>query len=172
MAQETWNFLQSSFGICLTPYNPALAASDFHLLHALKKHILPLMNTSHMLLSCGWWNRDTRSTHLGWTNLSYTMKSASPFNGQWWNMAFQGYNVYCQFPLLKLCLWLMGTINLFSYPPSFIRRSFIHICDTLSHTCHIKSQAHLSLHDIICTVLTQEHENRLYTLSLISYFSH
>jgi hypothetical protein len=172
MAQETWNFPHISFGICLTPYSPALAPTDFNLLHALKEHISPLMNTSHMLLSCGWWNSNTSSTYLGWTNLSYTMKSASPFRGQWWNMAIQGHNVYCLFPLLKLCLWLMGTVNLFSYPPSFICRSFTHKCDTLSHAHHMKSEAHLSLHDIICMVLTQQHENRLYTLSLISYFSH
>jgi hypothetical protein len=54
-----------SFGICLNPYSLPLATSDFNLLHALKGHISPLMNTSHMLLSCGWRNRDKRSTHMG-----------------------------------------------------------------------------------------------------------
>ena len=44
--------------------------------------------------------------------------------------------VYCQFPVLKPCLWFIGTVNLHSDPSSFTDSMFIIIfrmCDILQH---------------------------------------
>jgi len=153
-------------------FSPALAPSDFYLFPTLKEHISPLMNMSNMLLSCGWWNRDTRSMHLGWTNISYTMKSASPFKGTMLKNGILGTKCVLLVSSIKIVPLINGFCKLI-FLSTFIHMQIIHtqMWHSISHTHYIKSQAHLSLHDIFCVVLTQQHDNRLYTLSIISYFS-
>ena len=120
--------------VWLSRIHSSLDTSDFHLLlwtcQTCYCHVADGIGTYVLRI----WDGQTYQT---------PWKVPPSSRGQCWKMAYQGYIVYCQFPLLKLCLWLMGTINLFSDPPSYI-----HKCDTLSYTHNIKSQAHLALNEV------------------------
>jgi len=173
MAQETWNFLQISIGKCLTiphsvqPWHPVI-----FICFPPWRSIFLLLRTRQ---TCYFHAADGIWTHVLriWDGLiSYTMKSASPFKGTMLKNGILGTKCVLSVSSIKIVPLINGYCKLI-FLSTFIHMQIIHtqMWHSISHTYYIKSQAHLSLHDIFCVVLTQQHENRLYTLSIISYFS-
>jgi hypothetical protein len=101
------------------------------------RSIFLLMNVSNMLLSCCLGDRDTCSTRLGWTNISYTMKSASPFKGSVLKNGILGTQCVPSVSTIKIVPLINGYCKLI-FLSTFTHTQIIHTqrWQSISHTLY------------------------------------
>jgi len=125
----------------LPPYSLDMALSNFHLFFTWRSTcegiVLLVMKMSDMLTSHGRCNRDGCYVCPGWTNLITHCDKCFDLQEEYAERycTSETLILYCQFSLLKCCLWFIHAVILLSDPLSYVCQNF-HSFSTFPPLCH------------------------------------